>query len=60
MILLAFWMLPPWGLWMLYRDTKLSVTAKFRVLLYALVIPVLALLAYTFWGTNKALSGLGF
>jgi len=58
-IVLAFWVLPPWGLWLLYRDREMTTPLKWRILIYTLLIPILALLAYTLSGVNQTLTTFG-
>lgn len=49
------WIFPPVGLWKLYTDPVLSPSAKWRILLYSCVLPLLAYLAFSLWGVNAAL-----
>ena len=61
---LEFWLclLPPVGLWMLWRDTTLSRSAKGRMVLYTILVPTLVYLAlslYLFHLTERAIQAGG-
>jgi len=57
---LAGWLFlfPPVGLWKLWKDPNLSKDAKWRVLLYLFIIPLLAYLAVGLWSVNRTLQRL--
>ena len=50
--------LPPVGIWKLVKEPALSTTAKWRVIIYAVLIPILLYTAVTLTLTNKALNNL--
>lgn len=46
---IEFWLFlfPPWGFWLLYKDTLLTPKAKRRLLFYTFAIPVAVLVLVT-------------
>lgn len=44
---IEFWLclFPPWGMWLLWRDTLLTKPVKQRVIFYTFVIPIVVLIA---------------
>ena len=61
---LEFWMcfIPPVGLWMLWRDTSLTRSAKLRLLTYTFLVPIVIYLAasiYLFHATEVAIQAGG-
>ena len=52
------WLLPPLGIYFLYRESELTKYAKWRVFLYAFLVPVLGYFAFGLWKTNQALQAL--
>jgi len=57
---LAFWLClaPPIGLWKLWREPTLSASAKWRILIYLMAIPLLAYSVLTTWLLNRTLQRL--
>jgi RsiW-degrading membrane proteinase PrsW (M82 family) len=61
-LLFWLWMLPPLGLWLLWRDQTLGRSTKIRLLSYAFLIPVLlyfAFMLYQFDQAEKAIRAAG-
>ena len=61
-LLFWLWGFPPAGLWMLWRDQTLNRSMKWRVLIYAVVIPALlsiAFMLYEFDAAEKAIQAGG-
>jgi len=55
-LVVLLWALTPVGLWKLWRDPELSSTAKWRILVYSFVIPILAYFALSFWKANEIMT----
>ncbi len=56
------WGFPPVGLWMLWKDKTLSRPIKIRILVYAVVIPLLLSvlwMLYEFEAAEKAIRAAG-
>lgn len=49
---------PPMGAWKLWKDETLSQSAKWRILIYLFVVPMLAYAAISLWMANSALERL--
>jgi hypothetical protein len=54
---LALWLylMTPVGLWKLWKDTILTPSAKWRVLIYVFVLPILVYVTVSFWSANHML-----
>jgi RsiW-degrading membrane proteinase PrsW (M82 family) len=50
------WFLLPVGLWKLWKDPVLTTSAKWRVLIYLVIVPMLAYFAISLSATNTALN----
>jgi uncharacterized membrane protein YsdA (DUF1294 family) len=57
---LTLWLclVPPVGLWKLREDKTLSGAAKWRILVYLLLLPALLYATITIWMTNSTLQRL--
>jgi len=57
LLALTLWLClaPPIGLWKLWQDKTLSVSAKWRVLVYLFVLPALVYITVSISMTNHAL-----
>jgi len=55
MLALGLWLclMPPVGLWKLWEDKTLSVSNKWRVVLYLFIIPALLYATISLWTTNQ-------
>ena len=61
---ITFWLwgFPPVGLWMLWRDTTLTRSMKFRIVAYAVLILVVLSVSFTiyeFGAAEKAIKAAG-
>ena len=43
------WVFPPWGLWLLYKDTTFTRSAKIRLLMYSFLIPLMVVFALSLY-----------
>lgn len=56
-LVLVFWLyaFTPVGLWKVWRDATLSASAKWRIVIYTFLLPVVAYLALSLSMMNKVL-----
>jgi RsiW-degrading membrane proteinase PrsW (M82 family) len=55
---LWLYLMTPVGLWKLWHDPMLSTSAKWRIILYAFLIPTLVYITASVWMTNVTLQRL--
>ena len=55
------WIFPPWGIWLLWKDTEFSRVAKWRIFVYSFLIPTVLMMAVSMlslWRLGSVLSGM--
>jgi hypothetical protein len=49
------WILPPVGIWKLWKDTSLSASDKWRIFIYLFIMPILLYFTASVWFTGRML-----